>query len=96
MLAQIRLLRMKLPDARRRLDRQTPPHFLFLWTKQTMGVHQHPNSGWSKLKEWGPTVAGGIGMIKTGLDVGRAVYGVASAAAPYVLPAMAALAPVGL
>ena len=61
-----------------------------------MGVHSHPNSGWSKLKEWGPTIAGGIGMIKTGLDVGRAVYGVASAAAPCVLPAMAALAPVGL
>ena len=40
--------------------------------------------------------AGGIGMIKTGFDVGRAVYGVASAAAPHVLPAMAALAPVGL
>ena len=51
-----------------------------------MGVHQHPNSGWSKLKEWSSVAAGGIGMIKSGLDVGRAVYGVASAAAPYVLP----------
>ena len=35
-------------------------------------------------------------MLQTGLDVGRAVYEVACAAAPYVLPAMAALAPVGL
>ena len=81
------------PSCRGRKRRRT---FSFLCPRQTMGVHQHPNSGWSKLKEWGPTIAGGLGMIKTGLDVGRAVYGVASAAAPYVLPAMAALAPVGL
>ena len=61
-----------------------------------MGAHHHAHTGWAKLKEYGPSIAGGIGMLKTGLDVGRAVYGVASAAAPYVLPAMAALAPVGL
>ena len=61
-----------------------------------MGVHHHAQTTWSKLKEYGPSIAGGIGMLKTGVDVGRAVWGVASAAAPYVLPAIAALAPVGL
>ena len=60
-----------------------------------MGAHHHAHTGCSKLKAWVPSIAGGIGMLKTGLDVGRAVDGVASAAAPYVVPAKAALAPVG-
>ena len=58
-----------------------------------MATYKVDDAPWTRRVQ---QVGSGLAMIKTGIDVGRAVYGVASAAAPYVLPAMAALAPVGL
>ena len=54
-----------------------------------MTIHQYPTFG--RVRDIAGKFATGIGALKTGYDIGRTVY-----SARVVIPAMAALAPVGL
>ena len=55
-----------------------------------MTIHQYPT--FARVRDIAGKIATGIGALKTGYDIGKTVYG----AARVVIPAMAALAPVGL